>query len=125
MIVLKRETDVENIISICKEENVEYADNVGVFVARDRDEILGYSLFFVGQSLAIKNVKTPLVLWKSIGDGLFRATINFAIENGISTATMEQSLLEKLTGDIIPEDKATAVVEDCEKFLEEIKRCKR
>ena len=125
MIVLKRETDVEIIESICKDENVEYGDNVGAFVARDKDEILGYSLFSVGESLEIMSVKTPPILWKSIGDGLFRATVNFAIERGISSATIREPLLEKLTGDIIPEEKATTVIADCEKFLEEIKRCGR
>ncbi len=125
MIVLKRETDTESIISICKDENVEYGENIGVFVARDKDETLGYSLFSVGKSLAIINVKTLPIFWKSIGDGLFRATINFAIENGISSATIEQPLLEKLVGDIIPKEKATTNIADCEKFLEEIKRCGR
>ena len=125
MIVLKRETDVESIISICKDENVEYDSNIGAFVARDKDEILGYSLFSVGESLVIVNVKTSPILWKSIGDGLFRATINFAIENGILSATIEKPLLEKLIGDIIPKEKATTVIKDCEKFLAEIKKCER
>ena len=125
MIVLKRENEVETILSICKDENVEYTEKMGAFVARDKDEILGYSLFCVGESLAIINVKTPPVLWKSIGDGLFRAAVNFAIESGISSATIEQPLLTKLTGDIIPKEKATTFVADCEKFLEEIKRCGR
>ena len=123
MIVLKRETDVESIALICKDEKVEYSENMGAFVARDKDETLGYSLFYIGERIAIISVKTPPILWKSIGDGLFRATINFAIENGISSATIEQTLLEKLTGDIIPKEKATTNIEDCEKFLEEIKKC--
>ena len=125
MIVLKKETDSTAIAKICETQGLEYNENVGAFVAKDREEILGYSLFSVKEDLTLIDIETSPILWKSIGDGLFRATINFAIENGISPVKIEDKLLEKLTGDIILKENAKPVIEDCEKFLQESKRCAR
>ena len=125
MIVMTRETDIEKLREICAEQGVEYSENTIAFTANDKEECYGYSLFLTGDKLYIINVKTPAVLWNSIGDGLFRATLNYAVENKINSARIEKSLLEKLKGEIIPPEKATDTIEDCETFLQDIKKCGR
>lgn len=125
MIAMTKETDLEKLKVICAEEGVEYSANVLAFTAKDKEECYGYSLFFTGDKLHIINVKTPDILWNSIGDGLFRATLNYAVENKINSARIEKSLLEKLKGGIIPLEKATETIEDCEAFLQDIKKCGR
>ncbi len=125
MIVMTRETDTEKIKEISAKEGVDYTENIVIFAAKDKDDVLGYSIFSMKDKLYVLNVDTPQVLWNSIGDGLFRATLNFAIENGVTSGKIDKKLLEKLKGSIIPEEKATDVVDDCEKFLQDIKKCGR
>ena len=125
MIFMTRETDIDRLKEICAEEGVKYSANVLAFTAKDKEECYGYSLFFTGDKLHIINVKTPDILWNSIGDGLFRATLNYAVENKIASAEIEKELLEKLTGKTIPIEKATEKIEDCEAFLQDTKKCGR
>ena len=125
MIVMTRETDAEKVREICAAEGVGYSENTKLFVARDKDEILGYSIFEITDKLNIINISTPQILWNSIGDGLFRATLNFAVESGVKSARIDKTLLEKLSGNIIPTEKVTEEIGDCEEFLQSIKRCGR
>ncbi len=125
MIAITREPDIKKLREICAEEGVEYSENTLAFTAKDKEECYGYSLFLTGDKLHIISVKTPDVLWNSIGDGLFRATLNYAVEKEICSASIEKNLLEKLKGGIIPHEKASETIEDCEAFLQDIKKCGR
>ena len=125
MIVMTKETSAEKIQEICFIEGIEYSENIKLFVAKDKDEILGYSIFTLADKLNMINISTPQVLWNSIGDGLFRGTLNLAIESGVNVARIEKELLEKLSGNIIPTEKVSEDIDDCEEFLQSIKKCGR
>ena len=125
MIVMTKETDAKRVQEICATEGVEYSENIKLFTAKDKDEILGYSMYTLTDKLYVINIATPQILWNSIGDGLFKGTLNLAIENGVNTAKIEKSLLEKLSGNIIPAEKAREEIDDCEEFLQSIKKCGR
>ena len=125
MIVMTKETSVEKIQEICGIEGIDYSENIKLFVAKDKDELLGYSIFTLTDKLGMINISTPQVLWNSIGDGLFRGTLNLAVESGVNAAMIERNLLEKLSGNIIPTEKACEDIDDCEKFLQSIKKCGR
>lgn len=125
MIELKKETDAEKIKEISKKEGINFSEDIKLFVAKDKEETLGYSIFEMTDKLCVLNIDTPPILWNSIGDGLFRATLNFAIESGITSGSIDEKLLEKLKGSVIPEEKLTATIDDCETFLQSIKRCGR
>ena len=125
MIVMAKETDTNKVQEICAKEGVAYSEDIKLFVARDKDEILGYSIFSMTDKLTIIDLNTPQMLWNSIGDGLFRGTLNFAIENGVTSGKIEKTLLDKLSGNIIPTENVTQDIRDCEEFLQSIKRCGR
>lgn len=123
MIVMTRETDTQKVREICALEGIDYSEDIKLFAAKDKDELLGYSLFSLTDKLTIINISTPQILWNSIGDGLFRATLNCAVENGVRSAKIEKALLKKLSGNVIPTEKVTESIDDCEEFLLSIKRC--
>lgn len=125
MITMTKLTDAQKLREICEREGVEYTEKIMAITAVDKDEMLGYSLFLAEDKLCIINISTSPMLWNIIGDGLFRATLNFGAENGISSAKIEKNLLEKLKGNVIPSDKATENIQDCEAFLQDIKKCGR
>lgn len=125
MIVMTRETDARKVQEICLAEGIDYSEEIKLFAAKDKDEILGYSVFTLTDKLGIININTPQILWNSIGDGLFKGTLNLAIEKGVRSAKIEKSLLEKLSGNVIPAEKATETIDDCEEFLQSIKKCGR
>lgn len=125
MIVMTKETDAKRVQEICEAEGIGYSEDIKLFTAKDKDEILGYSMYTLTDKLYVINIATPQMLWNSIGDGLFKGTLNLAIENGVNTAKIEKSLLEKLSGNIIPAEKAREEIDDCEEFLQSIKKCGR
>lgn len=125
MITMTKETNTQKLRKICENEGVEYTEKIMAITAVDKDELLGYSLFSTEDRLCLINISTNPILWNIIGDGLFRATLNFGVENGIYSAKIEKKLLERLKGSVIPPDKSTEIIEDCEAFLQDIKKCGR
>ena len=125
MITMTKETNTQKLRKICENEGVEYTEKIMAITAVDKDELLGYSLFSTEDRLCLINISTNPILWNIIGDGLFRATLNFGVENGIRSAKIEKALLERLKGNIIPSEKSTEIIEDCETFLQDIKKCGR
>ncbi len=123
MIVLSVESDDTVVEALCRRAELPCTDRTKAYTAKDGEEVLGFSLFEVGEKLDFLTVETAPMLWNSIGDGLFRATVNYAIEHGICGARIEKPLLDRVRGNIVPEKAAAEQIENCEDFLLAIKRC--
>lgn len=124
MIALTAEKNADTVAQICGKEGTPATEQTVVYTAKDKEEILGYLIFEVSDRLRMINIVTEPLLWNSLGDGLFRAGLNYACEHGISGAVIEKPLFERLKGNIIPDNIEEREIKDCEKFLQSIKRCK-
>lgn len=124
MLTILKTDDKTEIKSFCEESNIKYNDGIHAFVAKNRDELIGYILYcFTEYNCEIVAVEPygdePLF------DGLIRSVFFSVTENGVDlqavfSKSIDKNLLIKYR--FIDDD--TYSVKSMSDFLNNCKNCK-
>ena len=93
MITLNITKDEKIIAQIFKQSNLQRNENSDCLVAKDKEEILGYSIFDIDNEKMIVRYIEPLNDI-ALADGILRSTLHIAAERFVMDAFYSESLPE-------------------------------
>ena len=120
--IIKTENE-DAVRGFCECSNLLYADDFEAYTALDRNEMIGYCIFQLRDLLTVVDARAKEEYGAELCDGLVRAVLNHAYNNGVNTAVFSNRFNIETWKKLQAFGHNVKTVKDIDNFLTNCKKC--